>query len=290
MKHRNWSRSLVRISPLPFIGGHVSSLIFIFVAFVMLFVSAVNPSTFSGVRSGAVDVAAPLLAAVTAPLQNAASFVRDVSGLAKLQAENARLETENVRLREWYQTALLLEAENKSLQELLNVKIEPQNRYVTARVIGDSGNTFTKSLLLSAGQADGVGKGQAVISGVGLVGRVIEAGQSSSRVLLANDINSRVPVIVDDSRQQAVMAGTNDKYPRLIHMPPDSQIAEGARLITSGHGGIFPQGLPVGRVRSDGMGGYMVEMFADFDRLMNVRIIDQPDDPNLQPASPAALD
>jgi rod shape-determining protein MreC len=56
--------------------------------------------------------------------------------------------------------------------------------------------------------------------------------------------------------------------------------------VTSGHGGIFPQGLPVGRVRSDDAGGYTVELFADFDRLMHVRVIDQPDDPNLQPAAP----
>lgn len=290
MKRRNWSRSLVRIAPLPWIGGHLGSLILVFVGFITLLISTFNPAGVGSVRAGAMDMVTPVLSMITSPLQDAASFVRDTSGLAELQAENARLEVENARLREWYQSAMFLQAENKSLQELLNVKPDPQSRFVTARIIGDSGNTFVKSVLLSAGAQDGIEKGQAVVSGVGLVGRVIEAGRISSRVLLVTDINSRVPIMIEDSRQHAVMAGDNDNRPRLVHIPPDSEIASGAQVITSGHGGVFPQGLPVGRVVVDEQGVYRVELFADFDRLVHVRVIARSDDPNLQKARPDALD
>ncbi len=282
LKRRSWSKSLVRIAPLPLIGSHLSSFIFIIIAVFALLFTAISPQSVTGVRAGLTDIATPVLGIMTKPLQDAAAFVRNASGIAEMQAENARLVEENAKLREWYQTALLLDAENKSLRELLNVKLEPQNRYITARVLGDSGNTFVKSLLVSAGQNDGVHKGQAVLSGVGLVGRVIETGRSSARILLITDINSRVPIMVEDSRQHAIMAGGNDSRPTLAHIPPDSEIANGARIVTSGHGGIFPQGLPIGRVVVDETGVYRVELFADFNKLVHVRVVDRPEDPNLQ--------
>ncbi len=290
MKRRSWSKSLVKIAPLPLIGSHLSSFIFILIAVFSIFVTSVSPQSVSGLRSGLADMAAPLLGIVTRPVQDAAVFVRNASGIAELQSENTRLQDENAKLREWYQAALLLDAENKSLRELLNVKVDPQNRYITARILGDSGSTFVKSLLLSAGRRDGVNKGQAVLSGVGLVGRIIDAGNNSSRVLLITDINSRVPIMVEDSRQHAIMAGDNDNQPMLTHIPPDTEIAAGARIVTSGHGGIFPQGIPVGRVIIDESGAYRVELFADFDRLIHVRIVDRPDDPNLHEGQPGNLD
>ncbi|MEZ5919091.1 MAG: hypothetical protein R3D66_04005 [Alphaproteobacteria bacterium] len=90
----------------------------------------------SGARSSTADALAPALGVVTQPFRKAVMILQDVSGLAELQAENTRLSQENARLREWYQAALLLEAENKSLQALLNVKIEPHS-YVTSRILAD---------------------------------------------------------------------------------------------------------------------------------------------------------
>lgn len=290
MKRRNWSKSLVRIAPMPFIGGHVSSFIFVVLSLLGLIFSAVSPQSVAHLRAGVSDLFVPVLAVASRPVQDAAVFVKNASGLAELQVENARLLEENAKLRDWYQTALLLDAENKSLRELLNVKTEPENRYITARILGDTGNTFVKSLLLSTGRGDGVRPGQAVLSGVGLVGRIVESGVRSSRALLVTDVNSRVPVMVENSRQHAIMAGANDSLPFLTHMPPDSEIASDSRIVTSGHGGIFPQGVPVGRVVKDKNGIYRVILFADFDRMIHVRIVDRPDDPNLQEASPAALD
>lgn len=281
MKRRSWSKSLSRISPLPF-GNGAGSLLFVLAAIAALIFSTVNPQGVGSIRANVTDGIAPVLGVVARPFQSAALFVRDVSGLSELQAQNTQLEQENLRLREWYQTALLLEAENKSLRELLHVKVEPENHYITTRVLVDAGNTFVKSLLVDAGVSDGVHKGQAVISGEGVIGRVIDSGRRTSRVLLVTDINSRVPVLVEDSRQQAILAGQNDAEPALIHLPPDSEIKNGARIITSGYGGIFPQGLPIGRVHIDNNGVYKVQLFADFDRLVHVRIVDRNEDPNLR--------
>lgn len=284
--NRRWSRSLSRIAPFPLFGGNVGSLVFIFTALAILTISIVMPQSFSGLRTGVTDTFSPLLSAVGKPLQQAAYVVRNVTGLTELQAENARLREENEKLREWYQTALVLESENKSLRELLNVKVEAQSRYITARILADSSRAFVKTILVSSGMGEGVKKGQAVISGEGLVGRVVEAGNETSRVLLISDINSRVPVLVEHSSQHAILAGANDDLPRLIHLPVGSEVEQGARLITSGHGGLFPQGIPVGRVVVDKQGQPRAELFADFDRMVYVRMVDKQSDPNLSRANP----
>lgn len=282
MKRRSWSKSLSRISPVPLAGGGLISFIFVIAAVGTLIFSAVDPQRVSVVRTSVADAVVPVLGTVTKPFQSAILFVRNISGLSELQAENARLAQENLRLREWYQTALLLEAENKSLRELLHVRVDPENRFITAQILADSGNTFVKSLLVAAGNEDGAQKGQAVISGEGVIGRIVESGNRVSRVLLLTDINSRVPVLVEDSRQHAILAGQNDVNPALVHLPPGSEIKNGARIITSGYGGIFPHGLPVGRVIIGEDGVYRVQLFADFDRLLHVRIVDRDEDPNLQ--------
>jgi len=222
--------------------------LFVILSLAIFSVSALNPASMQTVRTKTTDVFAPLLATVNKPFYHAAEYARAVTGLASLQAENLRLQQENIRLKQWYQTALSLQAENQSLQNLLNLKTVPHHRYVTARVIADSGNAFAKSLLVLAGSDDGVAEGQAALGREGLIGRVIENGRSTARILLLHDINSRIPVLIQGVNQRAVMAGNNDNLPLLMHLPPDAVIEQGARVITSGHGGLFPYGLPVGEI------------------------------------------
>lgn len=230
-------------------------------------------------RMSAADALMPAVNTITKPITAVADTIRNVSGLSELQTENIRLEQENMKLKEWYQTALLLEAENKSLKDLLNVKVEPGYRTITARIMGDPGNTFVKSLLVSAGSKDGVQKGQAVLSGEGLIGRITDVGEQSARVLLITDVNSRVPILIEDTRQHAVMAGSNGDTTYLKHLPPDGDVKDGSRIVTSGHGGVFPPGLAVGKIvkndDSGAPGGLSVHPYADFNRIVHVRIIDK---------------
>ncbi len=229
------------------------------------------------------DLFTPVLRVASMPFVEMASFFSNVSGLAELQAENTMLRQENVRLREWYQTALMLQAEIQSLQELLNLKLEPQYRYITTRVISDAGNAFVKSILVGAGETDGVQKGHAVLAGEGMIGRVIESSRNAARVLLVSDYNSRIPVIIEGSRQRAILSGMNDDLPILKYLPPDSKVEEGMRVVTSGHGRLFPPGLPVGKVVLDKHGQPAVELFADVDKIVYVRVLEAPADPNLLP-------
>lgn len=256
----------------------LSSFLLMTISIFLFLLSSIKPSIFIGLRTQAGDTLEPILSVVGKPIQNISLFFHDMSSLTKLQAENLRLEQENLRLREWYQTALLLDSENKALRQLLNLKVDPEYDHVSARVLADTGNAYVKSLLVNLGSTEGVKKGAAVLSGDGLIGRIVEAGEKTSRILLVTDINSRVPVVVEDTGQHAIMAGANEYAPRLIHESQDSRIAEGARLITSGFGGLYPHGIPVGQVYMDDNRQPHVRLFFEYDTIRFVRILVKKED------------
>ncbi len=266
-------RSAAHRLPLPWGGSSASSLFLMVLSVVLIAVSAFRPQSFETLRAFTADFFTPALLTVSIPFQQANLFFHDVTNLAQLQADNSRLVQENIRLKEWYQTALLLDSENRSLRELLNLDVEPSYTHVSARILADSGNAYVNSVLVSVGKESGVVKGAAVVSGDGLVGRVVEVGEKTSRVLMINDINSRVPVVVEDTGQHAIMAGSNEHNAYLIHLPEGSNIGEGARVITSGYGGLYPQGLPVGRVIAGENAKLDVVLFSNFDKLQIVRIL-----------------
>lgn len=254
-----------------------SSLFFIVFSILLMLISAFRPNAFDSWRTQAADAFAPVMSVMSQPFQKLTVLLRNFEDMADLKSVNMRLEEENERLREWYQAALLLEAENRSLRDLLNVKIDPENSFITARVISDSGNSYVKSLIVLAGAKDNLQKGQSVLNGQGLIGRIVDVGEETARILMITDISSRVPVVVEDTQQHAILAGQNNDHPRLIHMPNDTNIEAGARIVTSGHGGIFPQGLPVGRVAVDERGEKFVELYADVSHIQHVRVVKRED-------------
>jgi rod shape-determining protein MreC len=125
-----------------------------------------------------------------------------------------------------------------------------------------------------AGRDDGVVKGQAAMAGNGLVGRVQDVGDRVSRVMLLTDINSRLPILIERTRDQAVLAGNNSDLPDINYLPRDADIKIGDHVVTSGVGGAFPPGLPVGEVAEVEDGKVYVQPFADLGRLEFIRMVD----------------
>ena len=263
---------LSRFSPQAMVG----------MAAVILLSSMIAPAFWQKPRTGITDTIAPVIYAVGEPFRLLGDAISGMTGITQLRAENDRLRSENARLKEWYQTALLLKAENQSLKDLLNVIPSPEQSYISTRVIGDSGSSYVRSVLIEAGRANGVVEGQAVMGSQGMVGRVIEVGNRASRVLLLNDINSRVPVIIEGTNQKAVLAGTNEDTLMLDHLPLDTLVEEGARVVTSAAGGMFPAGLPIGKVVKTADHTNAVELFTDPANANYVQIIEKPDDPNVR--------
>ncbi len=225
-------------------------------------------------RMTVTDALVPILDAVSRPVATAAEMVTRMNEIIDVHAENNRLREENERLLRWQSVATKLEVENRSLREVAKVTTEEPVSFVTARVVADAGGTFVRSVLVMAGTRDGVAKGQSAVTADGLVGRVGEVGERSARVLLLTDLNSQVPVIIESSRERAILAGDNSDKPRLTHLPVTARPQVGDRVMTSGHGGVFPPGLPVGIIVAVNEGVARIKPFVEFHRLDHVRLID----------------
>lgn len=225
------------------------------------------------VRGSVIDVVSPIMDALSRPAATVADVIDSGREMLDLRGENAQLRDQNERLLEWQSIARQLAVENRELRKTLNYVPDPQARYVTARVIGDSGGVFVRSKLVNAGSRQGVTKNSAVMTGVGLAGRIASVGEGSSRILLITDLNSRIPVVIESSRERAVLAGDNESQPHLAFLRPTARVEPGERIVTSGHGGLFPPGLPVGVVSSVEKREIRVAPFVDLDRLEYVRVV-----------------
>jgi rod shape-determining protein MreC len=175
---------------------------------------------------------------------------------------------------EWQNAVVTLEKENRDLRALLKFKTEPSFSYISARVIADTGGAYARGLVITAGKADGVREGMAAMTGEGLIGRVIEVGNWSSRVWLITDLNSRIPVTIAETGDRAILAGDNSSQPKLLFLARDASVQGGAHVVTSGHGGIFPPNLPVGILKETARGEYAVAPTADLGRVTYVRLVD----------------
>ncbi|MEM6811163.1 MAG: rod shape-determining protein MreC [Pseudomonadota bacterium] len=256
------------------LNNRASTVFLILISVIFLTLSILDPTKINPLRSTTTDIVSPVITFVSRPFEVIAQTITSVSGIASLRAENKSLQAENARLREWYQTALMLQAENQSLHKLLNVKIDNQHNYFTTRVISDVSNNFVKTIIINSGLSEGAKQNQAVLSGEGMIGRVIEPGQNTSRVLLLTDINSRLPVLIEGTNQKAILVGNNSDTPILRHLAKDAGIIAGSRIVTSGDGGIFPPNLPIGTIDRSLDGEVKVKLHSDIDNISFVRIVD----------------
>lgn len=251
-----------------------SFLVFIGLSLALLVFGRVQPVMVEGVRTHVVDGLAPMLDAIARPMAAGQSAVTSVKSYFALHAENEKLRADNAQMKQWQNAVVAMENENRELRNLLHFKAEPGLAYISARVIADTGGPFVRGLVITAGRTDGVREGMAAMTGEGLIGRVVEVGDWSSRVLLITDLNSRIPVTVSDTGDRAVLAGDNTSEPKLLYLPQDAVLNEGAQVTTSGHGGVFPANLLLGTVRDTGHGHYAVVPAADLGRVNYVRLVD----------------
>jgi rod shape-determining protein MreC len=225
-------------------------------------------------RIAVTDAVTPVLRVMSEPAAVVANFVNNLRELAAIREENAELREANSRLLQWQSAAQRLESENKALRGLTTLVPEPPATFVTARVVADTGGAFAQSIIITAGQSNGVRKGQVVMTGEGLVGRITQTGMNSARVLLITDINSRIPVLVGEAGNRAILAGDNGLRPRLLFLSNKSAASPGDKVVTSGDAEAFPPGLPIGQVARVDDGAVEVEPFVVRDKIQYVRISD----------------
>ncbi len=198
-----------------------------------------------------------------------------------LIGENQRLKEQLLTQQYRLQKLEHLEAEIDRLNELLNASSIVDERGVLAQVTGESPDPFIKRVLINAGSTDGVYIGQPVLDAFGLLGQVVEVEPYSSWVLLITDPQHLTPVQVNRNGNRAIASGTQDSLHRLTlnNISDTFDIVTGDVLVTSGFGGRFPAGYPVGVVTSvlhdpgEPFATVSVEPTAQLDRSRNVLLV-----------------
>ncbi len=246
----------------------------IFLSAMLVVLGKADVFLFDRARVAVADAMEPVLHAIARPAATVADGVSSVVGIFDVYRENKRLREENARLLQWQQVAQHLHAENVELRGLTKFTPRDVSSQIAAEVIANAGGAFVRNVLINAGTRDGVRRGQAAMAGEGIVGRVSEVGERAARILLLTDLNSRIPVVLEQSRERAVMAGDNSDQPRILYLPPTVTPKVGERIVTGGSGGVFPPGLPVGVIASIEGGIVRIEPYAELSRLDYVRVVD----------------
>lgn len=157
---------------------------------------------------------------------------------------------QNAKLQEYQQRLEELENQNKRLKGLLDFKVERSAVGVSAPVIGRSADHWWQQLVLGRGKSAQVNVGDLVMAPGGLIGRVFEATNSTSRVLLLSDPSSRVGVTVSRSRYMGYLRGTSANRATMEFFDKVPDVRQGDVVVTSSFSCLFPAGLPVGRIES----------------------------------------
>ena len=228
--------------------GELLNFTLYFLCAVLLVLSRIGHGAVADVRDRLVDLSAPLLEAASAPVIMGRHGLARVRSYVGMLGEIDRLKAQNEELKQWEWRAKLLERNVARLRSLLNAVDEPALHFVTGSVIADARGPFLRSALINLGRDDGVRIGYAVINGDGLIGRTVDAGGSVSRVLLLNDLNSRIPVLVGTAGVRALASGDNSRELKLEFFPDGASPHAGDEVYTSGADGVLPRGLRVGEV------------------------------------------
>lgn len=196
---------------------------------------------------------------------------------AELESINRSLLAENLRLQE-------IERENQRLRELLSFGetrpgIELRGGQIIARVIGRDSNNFLNFVMVDLGSRHGIEVGMPVLNNEGLVGRVSEVTNASSKILLISDPLSTVNAILQSSRLTGVVNGVVGDNPVMGFIPQGTLVGVGEVVLSSGMGGNFPKGIPIGQVIEVRQRDFevfqeaVVRPIVDFDRLEFVLIV-----------------
>jgi rod shape-determining protein MreC len=179
------------------------------------------------------------------------SLIDRISGASARERRILELEARVRELAQYKALALTMAERLEVYEDILNMQGEPGGAEVTARIMAETNGPFAEALLANAGATNGVAEGYYAENDRGLVGRVVQVGNRSSRILKVTDFNSRVPVMGEASGLRAIMFGGRDNLGRLTDLPEQGDFLPNERILTSGEGGLFPRGVVVGYVRDN---------------------------------------
>ena len=163
--------------------------------------------------------------------------------------------------------------ENKRLKKIIDDYVAESDEIV-AKIIIDKNSPFLRSLIVNKGSKNNIKLGMAVLDGNYLVGKVVEVNYLTSRILLLSDLNSKIPIIIEPGAFQSILSGTGRNDGMVQYLKESYLIEENSTIYTSGAGGLFKTGIPIGKIEiKESNKEKKVDFFSDFSQLRFVKIM-----------------
>jgi rod shape-determining protein MreC len=253
--------------------------VIVFLCLVIITISFRGGNLTQRIKARTLDIFEPVQEKLFSFFNPVTVFFSSIGDYFGLRQKYIELEKENARLRQSYVEGVSIKVENDALRKLLGLDIRQEHDMLVVKVIGFYGNRWQSEIIINAGTSDGVQEGMGVTGDSGLVGVILSAGNSSSRVRLVSDPNSNLGVRVLSSRKLGLIEGSQDGTIYLRYITLEDEIYKGDIIVTSEFGEYLPSDLLIGRVSSikdipgDPYWEITVEPFEDLRELEYLMVI-----------------
>lgn len=199
-------------------------------------------------RQAVLFIVSPFIKITALTVRGVANTWWDYVDLRNVREENKHLRREGATLQRRIDQLEEQALETQRLQRLLAVRQTSQAEFLAARVVGKDATNWFKTILLDRGSQEGVRRNLPVLAPDGLVGRVVEVTPTSAKVQLLTDPVSAVGALIQRTRVTGIVTGNLGAGARVRYLPLMADVVVGDEMVTSGMGGVFPKGIPIGRI------------------------------------------
>ena len=250
-----------------------SLLSLIFFSLVLLILGSLNFNAINYLKIGIREIVYRSSFIVSGP----ENFIKDyyfvVQKHFNLYRENEKNKSELVNLRSKDLLNEFMVLENQRLKNIVDDYLVKSDT-IFAKVLSDKGSPFLKSIIVNKGSKHNISLGMLAMDGEYLVGKVVEVNYLSSRVLLLSDLNSKIPITIEPNGLLSILSGTGKEYGIIQYSKEYENIKGESIIYTSGVGGLFKAGIPIGRINTNNLSEEKkVEFFSDFSQLKFLKIL-----------------
>lgn len=235
----------------------------ILVCIFMLLADRQQKSMLASGRLTADDISSKIMGFIATPVRGIEAMFTGADNRSNAYEDNIMLRAEVERLRGFENKVLDMEMRVRRFEQMLSMETSsdiPATKII-ARTVSESKGPFVHSALLNVGRNKNVEVGNAVMTTDGLYGHIVRTGAVSARVLLLNDLSSRISVMSQRSQSRAILVGNNTNKPKLGYVSLDADWQIGDRVVTSGDGGVLPRGLQIGKIVDSKSEDLEIELF-----------------------------
>jgi len=250
-----------------------SLLSLIFFSLILLILGSLNFKAINYLKIGIKEIVYRSSFIVSGP----ENFIKDyyfvVQKHFNLYRENEKNKSELANLRSKDLLNEFMVLENQRLKDIVDDYLVKSDT-IFAKVLSDKGSPFLKSIIVNKGSKHNISLGMLAMDGEYLVGKVVEVNYSSSRVLLLSDLNSKIPITIEPNGLLSILSGTGEEYGIIQYSKEYENIKGESIIYTSGVGGLFKAGIPIGRINTNNLSEEKkVEFFSDFSQLKFLKIL-----------------